>query len=134
MTAVAEEACCRFCFEGVCSRRPASAMERLSSSTCVVFIDGKSSRCYGGWLGRRQQGDALSGLQSAVHHSPPSSFRTFALVRGREGASLAALIRPGCLLVARDAVLDESTRARTSMVTVGKSRASVDTGTARSSS
>ena len=131
MTAVAEEALSILLRGGVLEA-PCECDGTLFVHLCCS-IDGKPSRCYGGGLVGDSRATRCQ-VCKALYTTRPLSFRLLALVRGREGASLAALIRPGCLLVARDAVLDESTLARAPSWLRWVSRASVDTGTARSSS
>lgn len=112
MTAVAEEACCRFCFDEGVLEAPCEC----DGSLKFVHL-----RCLQRWQSEQMlQGSCEGGgeatrcqvCKAPYTTPPPRASELLALVRGRQGASLAALLRPGCLLVARDAVLDESALAR----------------------
>ena len=113
MTAVAEEACCRFCFEGGVLEAPCECDGTLKFvHLCCLHRWQAEQMLRGGGLVGDSRATRCQVCKALYTTRPPQASELLALVRGREGASLAALIRPGCLLVARDAVLDESTLAR----------------------
>jgi len=110
----ADEFGCRICLEG--------GGQLVSPCACSGTLARVHLSCLQRWqsqqtlarASREGCGDATKCQMCRTTYStpPPNPSDLLALVRGRGGREIAALLRPGCLLVSRDAVLDESLLSR----------------------